>query len=158
MKKSNTILVFAQNQRGVLERISMTIRKKMYNLEQITAGDSQIEGIKRLTISFSHEETSKLPQIINQLKKIVEIIDVKIVDQFNSFEREVALIKLKKPQNLSELLSLGQVFNSKLINVNEETVLIEITGDSQKINNFLVLLKPYQILELGRSGLVAMEK
>jgi acetolactate synthase I/III small subunit len=158
MKKSNTILVFAQNQRGVLERISMTIRKKMYNLEQITAGDSEIEGIKRLTISFSHEETDKLPQIINQLKKIVEVIDVKIVDQFNSFEREVALIKLKKPQDLSELLSLGQAFKSEIININEETVLIEITGDSQKINNFLVLLKPYQILELGRSGLVTMEK
>lgn len=158
MKKSHTILVFAQNQRGVLERITMLIRKKMYNLEQITAGDTQIPGIKRLTISFSHEETSKLPQIISQLKKIIEIIEVKIVDPNNSLEREVALIKLIRPENLSELLSLVQVFGSRVINLNDENLIIEITGNPQKINNFLSLLKSYQILELGRSGGVAMEK
>ena len=158
MQKSNTILVFAQNQRGVLERICMMIRKKMYNLEQITAGDTQQMGVKRLTITFSHKENDKLPQIVNQLKKIVEVLEVKVVDSNNSFERETALIKLKRPKELPELISLGQIFGSKIINLSDLDVILEVTGNPKKIDNFLSLLKSYQILELGRSGPIAMEK
>ncbi len=158
MKKMHTILVFAQNKRGVLERISMLIRKKMYNLEQITASDTEIKGIKRLTISFSHEEGAKLPQIISQMKNIVEVIEVKLVDPEMSIQREVALIKIERPKNLPELISLANIFEAKVVNTSGKNLILEVTGSPTKIDDFLNMLSPYKILKYGSSGSVAIEK
>jgi len=157
-KNIHTLLVFAQNKRGVLERISMLIRKKMYNLEQITASDTETEGVKRLTITFSFLEGNKISQIAAQLKNITEIIEVKFATQTNSLQREVGLIKIKRPSDIAQLTSLIQIFKAEVVLVNKDNLMIQINGDSEIIDNFISILKPYQILELGRSGTVAMEK
>lgn len=156
--KKYTILVFAQNRRGVLERITMLIRKKMYNLEQITASDTQLEDIKRLTISFSYKEAAKIPQIISQINKIIEVIEVKLVDPDLSVQREAVLIKIQRPNNLSEIISIVQIFEAKVIHTTHHNLIIEAIGSPEKLDDLISILKPYQILELGRSGAVAMEK
>jgi acetolactate synthase-1/3 small subunit len=156
--KKYTILVFAQNRRGVLERIAMLIRKKMYNLEQITASDTQTEDIKRLTISFSYKESAKIPQIISQINKIIEVIEVKLVDNDSAVQREAGLVKIKRPDNLSEIISIVQIFEAKVVHMTKQDLIIETIGSPEKINHFISILEPYHILELGRSGAVAMEK
>jgi acetolactate synthase-1/3 small subunit len=159
MKQLHTILVFAQNKRGVLERIAMLIRKKMYNLEQITASDTDKDGIKRITIAFSHEESDKLPQIISQMNKIVEVIETKLVDPAMTIQREVALIKVKRPDNLSELLSLVQVFKGQVVHTMPDNLVIQVTGTTRTITEFLsVLRQDYTVLEFGSTGSVAMEQ
>lgn len=156
--KKYTILVFAQNRRGVLERITMLIRKKMYNLEQITASDTEKDDIKRLTISFSYKEAAKIPQIISQINKIIEVVKVKLVDPDFSIQREVALIKIKRPDNLSEIISIAQIFEARVVNAKQQDLIIEAIGNPEKLNDLISILEPYKILELGRGGAVAMEK
>jgi acetolactate synthase-1/3 small subunit len=158
MRKMHTILVFAQNKRGVLERLTMVIRKKMYNLEQITASDTEKDGIKRLTISFSHEESEKIPQIISQIKNVVEVIDAHLVEPENTILREVGLFKIARPPHLSEILSLAGIFKAEVIYTTEKYLIIELVGSPAKIHDFKNLLKEFKILEMGTSGGVAMEK
>ncbi|MEI6728572.1 MAG: acetolactate synthase small subunit [bacterium] len=158
MRKMHTILVFAQNKRGVLERLTMVIRKKMYNLEQITASDTEKDGIKRLTISFSHEESQKIPQIISQIKNVVEVIDAHLVEPENTILREVGLFKIERPNHLSEVLSLTDIFKAEVIYTSEKYLIIELVGSPAKIHDFANLLKEFKILEMGTSGGVAMEK
>ena len=158
MRKMHTILVFAQNKRGVLERLTMVIRKKMYNLEQITASDTEKDGIKRLTISFSHEESEKIPQIISQIKNVVEVIDAHLVEPENTILREVGLFKIVRPAHLSEVLSLAEIFKAEIIHTTEKYLIVELVGSPTKLNDFENLLKEFKILEMGTSGAVAMEK
>ena len=158
MSKLHTILVFAQNKRGVLERITMLIRRKMYNLETITASDTEIEGIKRITITFSQGDADKIPQIVSQINKIVEVVNIKAVDSQHTVQREILLVKIERPQNLSEVTSLVDIFRGSVVDVSEKSVILQVAGDRKKTLGFLNAIKQFKILEIGSSGIVAMEK
>ncbi len=158
MSKLHTILVFAQNKRGVLERITMLIRRKMYNLETITASDTEIEGIKRITITFSQGDADKIPQIVSQINKIVEVVNIKAVDSQHTVQREILLVKIERPQNLSEVTSLVDIFRGNVVDVSEKSVILQVAGDRKKTLGFLNAIKQFKILEIGSSGIVAMEK
>lgn len=158
MPKLHTILVFAQNRRGVLERITMLIRRKMYNLETITASDTEVDDIKRITITFSQGDADKIPQIAVQISKIVEVIDVKIVDKATTVEREILLVKIKRPANLSEVTSLVDVFRGNVVDVSENTLILQVAGTREKTTSFVRAIQQFEILEMGSSGIVAMEK
>lgn len=158
MTKLHTILVFAQNKRGVLERVTMLIRRKMYNLETITASDTEIEGIKRITITFTQGDEAKIPQIVVQMKKIVEVISVKAVKSTDTVEREILLVKIKRPQNLSEITSLVDIFRGSVVDVSENSIILQIAGERKKTTSFINCLNQFEILEIGSSGIVAMEK
>ena len=157
MSEQHTILLFAQNKRGVLERITMIIRRKMYNLEQITASDTQDEGIKRLTITFSHKEGEKIPQIMAQLNKIVEVIKVQNVSSKNSVKREVVLIKIKRPKELSQVVSICEIFKAEIVEINKDNLIIQGVGESKNILKLRESLSEFGILGFGSSGSVAME-
>lgn len=157
MSNHHTILLFTQNKRGVLERITMLIRRKMYNLEQITASHAHIEGLSRITITFSHQERAKIPQIIEQLKKIIEVTEVKDISSHRNIKREIALIKVKRPSHLSEILSIVDIFKAGVLHINENFLIIESVGDTHKIADFYKALGEFEILEYGSSGSVGME-
>jgi len=157
MSNHHTILLFAQNKRGVLERITMIIRRKMYNLEQITASQTQIEGISRVTVTFSHQEGAKIPQIIEQLKKIIEVTDVKDISSLRNIKREIALIKVKRPSHLSEILAIVDLFKAEVVHIDEDSLIIQGVGDTHKISDFYRALQEFEILEYGSSGSVGME-
>lgn len=155
--KQHRILVFAQNKRGVLERITMLIRRKMYNLEQITASDTERDGIKRITICFSHQEGAKLKQIALQIEKIVEVIEARIIDNETSFCREVGLIKIQKPKSMPELLKLTEMYSTEIIHVGDQDLIIQVVGTSRRIQDLIKLLKDFGILEWSTSGGISME-
>ncbi len=158
MSKLHTILVFAQNKRGVLERITMLIRRKMYNLETITASDTEQEGIKRITITFTQGDADRIPQIIVQIKKIVEVISVKEVQETQTIEREIALVKIRRPQNLTEVTSLVDIFRGNVVSVTNDSVVLQISGEHRKTLSFINALRQFEILEIGSSGVVVMER
>jgi len=157
MSKTHTILVFAQNKRGVLERMTGLIRKKMYNLEQITASDTEKEGVKRITITFSSQEGAKIPQILTQMNNIIEVIESKDVTNQEILNQEVGLIKIQRPKNILDLDKISDIFNITIKNVSQESVIIETVGSPKEINSVIEALKEFGIMELGRSGSVAME-
>ncbi len=157
-KISKTILVFAQNKRGVLERIAMLIRKKMYNLEQITASDTEKEGIKRLTISFTFDKDVKMDQIINQINKIIEVVEVKDVSDKGVVKSESVLIKIKRPKNLAEITKILDLFKVNIMHIDSKSIILQGVGGPEETGSLIEAMKDYEILELGSSGFVAMEK
>lgn len=158
MKKTHTILVFAQNKRGVLEKITMLIRKKMYNLEQITASDTQVDKLKRITITFTSQESAKISQIISQIQKIVEVVEVEDTKDFKIVQSECLLIKVRKPENLSDLLKVVNAINLQVVDASKQSIILQAVGDIHHIDSAITILKDFEILEMGRSGSVAMKR
>lgn len=156
--QQHTIVLFALNRRGVLERITMLIRKKMYNLEQITASDTEREGIKRVTITFSHKEGEKIPQIMKQLQKIVEVLEVVDMTSTSSIKVEVGLFKLAKPDHLGDISKICEIFGAKIVHLDKISVIIQGVGSSSHLQELFSALEPYQIIEYSTSGQVAMAK
>ncbi len=156
-KKYHTILIFAENKRGVVERISMLIRRKRYNLEQITASDTEKKGIKRLTLSFSHKEGVRIPKIIKQIKKIIEVLEVSQVCQKKDITTEVALIKIAKPKDMSLLNKITSSENISIIKSSDDELIIQAVGNPERILDIKKQVeKDFDLKEFGSSGAVAM--
>ena len=128
----------------------------MYNLEQITASDTEKKGIKRLTLSFSHKDGEKIPQIIKQIKKVVEVIDVSLVEE-GSILSEVGLIKIRHPEKMVALNKIIAVDNVKILNATDDDLIIQIVGSPEEIFDFKQEIESdFEIVEFGSSGAVAM--
>jgi acetolactate synthase-1/3 small subunit len=142
-KKQHTILAFAHNQPGVLYKLLSLIRKKRYNVETITVGltvgHTHVEGISRMTISFSHGEGNKIEQIVQQIDKITEIPKTDDVTYENVVNRELILLKVKaSPQDRVHVTATTQIFGGKVIYVAPAHMIVEITGKQENIDSAIV--------------------
>jgi len=156
--KLQTIIVWAENKRGVLNRIFTLIRRRNFNVETITAGHTHIANISRITLTFSGNQT-QTEQLIKQLYKIIEITKIIEAEERKSVNRELTLIKIKL--NLDQRLEIMEIvkhFRAKVISFNKNSIILEITGKEEKINSLIEVLKPYGIQELARTGRVTMQK
>jgi len=159
MSQSHTILLFAQNKRGVLERLTMMIRKKMYNLEQITASDTQTPGIKRVTVTFSHQEKAKIPHIINQMNKIMEVTQVKdVTESTSSVKVEAGLIKINRPHHIADVTPIISMFEAKIIDVTTDYLIVQVVGSTEHVLSCKAALTEFGIQEFSSTGAVAMER
>lgn len=157
--KNTILLMFAENEPGVLNKIFGLIRKKMYNVESVTAYPSNLEGVSRITINLSHTESSKIEQIKRQLKKIVEVSEVIDVTDEPVVSRELALIKVKaKNGHRSEVAQLVDIFRGNIVDVSKKTVIVEIVGSTEKVDSAIELLEDFGIKEIARTGVTTMER
>jgi acetolactate synthase I/III small subunit len=153
-----TISLLVENHQGVLSRIAGLFSGRGYNLESITAGITTDPSVTRLTL-VCNGDALIVDQIKKQLNKLIDIIKVDDLSEKSRIDREIALIKVAAtPANRSELFQVADVFTAKVMDVGTDSIIIEITGSPDKINDLLALLKDYNILELVRSGLVSIER
>ena len=158
MTLRQVISVLTEDHPGVLCRIVGLIFRRGYNVESLSVGRIGETGISRFTIVFNGDRESAR-QIMSQLRKLIEVIDVDILSQGEFVERELSLIKVNaKSQNRPEVLQLVDVFRSRVVDVGEEGLVLEVTGNKEKINACIKVLSPYGIKELVRSGSVAMRR
>lgn len=152
------ILVFVQNRQGVLNKISMLIRRKMYNVETITACKTHLRpGISRLTITLREDRHDKMKQVIKQIEKMTEVISAKELDTDQSFWREVAMVKTEA--DATHIERLRKQFNfDTLHRQNRGRFIVQIAGTSKEIDDFLHELGREKIVEVARSGFTAIEK
>ena len=156
-KKLNTILAFAHNQPGVLYKLLSLIRKKRYNVETITVGHTHIEGISRMTISFSHGEGNKIEQIVRQIDKITEIPKTEDVTYANVINRELVLLKVKaSPQDRVHVTATTQIFGGKVIYVASGHMIVEITGKQENITGAIKMFEEFGIVGVARTGATVM--
>ena len=156
-KKLHTILAFAHNQPGVLYKLLSLIRKKRYNVETITVGHTHVEGISRMTISFSHGEGNKIEQIVQQIDKITEIPKTDDVTYENVVNRELILLKVKaSPQDRVHVTSTTQIFGGKVIYVAPAHMIVEITGKQENIDSAIKLFEEFGIAGIARTGATVM--
>ena len=159
MSEVNSIKVFqilADNNSGVLSRIAGLFSRRGYNIESITAGVTADPRITRITIVTSGDDDI-LEQIEKQVGKLEDVRDIHELKPEESVYRELALIKVKADASMRDgVVTLSNIFRGNIIDVSEEALLIEATGNSGKIDAFLRLLSGYEILELARTGIAGL--
>jgi acetolactate synthase-1/3 small subunit len=156
MKKTLSVTVY--NESGVLTRISTVFSSRGFNIDSIAVGPTENLGISKIIIVLPGDNQI-IEQITKQLNKLIQVIEVKDISISPCVERELMLIKvISSPETRTEILEIVQVFRSKVVDLSERTITIEVTGDPGKITTIQKLLKPYQIVEIVRSGKIAIER
>jgi acetolactate synthase-1/3 small subunit len=155
-KKVFQLLV--DNTSGVLSRISGLFSRRGYNIDSITAGVTADPRFTRITIVTSGDDEI-LDQIEKQVSKLIDVRDIKELSPASSVYRELVLIKVKaSAQERQGVISVADIFRAKIIDVSTESLIIELTGNQDKIEAFISLLEGYEILELARTGIAGLSR
>ncbi|MBT8346338.1 MAG: acetolactate synthase small subunit [Desulfofustis sp.] len=155
--KRRAILAFMLDRPGVLNKVSMLIRKKMYNVDTLTVCSSRVPGISRMTITLREDDIAKVTQVIKQLEKFTEVISAKELDTNKSYWREAAIVKLEIDSD--HLKSLQDRFNFEMLEKkNRDIQIIQVAGSTAQIDTFLDEIGRENIIEIARTGVAAMEK
>jgi len=156
MKKTLSITVY--NESGVLTRISTVFSSRGFNIDSIAVGPSENIGISKIIIVLPGNNQT-IEQITKQLNKLIQVIEVKDITNRPCVERELMLVKVySSPATRSDILEIVQVFRSKVVDISETSITIEVTGDPGKITTIQQLLYPYKIKEIVRTGKISMER
>lgn len=155
-KKVFQLLV--DNTSGVLSRISGLFSRRGYNIESITAGVTSNPDFTRITIVTSGDDVI-LEQIEKQLEKLVDVRQIKELKPDVSVYRELALIKVKaSAEQRQAVISVADIFRAKIVDVSKDTLMVELTGNQDKIDAFLSLLDGFEVLELARTGIAGLSR
>lgn len=155
--KRFVIAVLVSNISGVLTRVSSMFTRRSFNIDSLTVGETESSEFSRITITFRGDDYIK-EQILKQLCKLHDVKEAKILEN-DTVQRELLIIKVKNtPEIRQDILSAVDVFRSKIIDYSASSLCCELTGETTKINAFIELLKPYGIIEMCRTGIVALER
>lgn len=153
-----TLGVLVENKPGVLTHISGLISRRAFNIESIAAGYTEEPDMTRITIVVQADE-NELEQVVNQLSKLIDVIKIVDLTSIDSIQRELALIKVKASTEFrSNIVDVVDIFRAKIVDVNRETMVIELTGEESKIDALCEVLKDYGIIEIVRTGKVALSR
>lgn len=156
MTTKNTIAVLVNDQPGVLQRVSGLFGRRGFNIESITVGQSEEVGLSLMVIVTVGDENN-LEQIEKQLYKLVDVIKVIDLSSKPMVARELAMIKVKaEPPQRPEIMGVVETFRAAVIDVGTTSLIVQVIGDTEKIDAMIELLKPYGIRELTRTGVTAM--
>ncbi len=159
MNKVNefVIAVYVDNKFGVLTRVTSMFTRRGFNIDALTVGETESADYSRITICLSGDGYAR-EQLINQLKKLHNVKKV-VVLQDDSIKRELLLLKVKYDrESRADILDATQVYRGNVIDYTSEAMCIQVTGDSSKIDAFVNLMRPYGIIEMCRTGLVALDR
>lgn len=156
--KKHILSILVENHSGVLSKISGLFSRRGYNIESLTVGTTEDPTISRITIVADGDNTI-IEQITKQLNKLIDVIKVQKIDAENAVTREIALIKVNATlSNRSSIIELVNIFRSNIIDVNDKSMIIEVTGDSKKLSAMIEMLRPFGIIEFIRTGLTALNR
>ena len=154
----HTISVFVENKFGVLARIAGLFSARGFNIDSLSVGETIDPTVSRMTI-VSKGDDQIIEQVTKQLRRLIEVIKVIDLTQSDFVEREMVMIKVQANQsNRAEILRITDIFRGKIVDVNPNTMTVEVTGDDGKINALIDLLKPLGIKEIARTGKVSMAR
>jgi acetolactate synthase I/III small subunit len=156
MKERHTLAVLMEDQPGVLNRVVSLLRRRSFNIESITVGQSEQPNVSRMTIVVNGQ-ADEVEQVGKQLYKLMEVLKVTDLTDLNCVAHELAMIKVAaKAQHRAEILQIVQIFNARVVDASPNTLMIEATGPEQQIEGLLTMLRGFGIRELVRTGPVAM--
>ncbi|MBX3098948.1 MAG: acetolactate synthase small subunit [Salinibacterium sp.] len=153
---SHILSLLVEDKPGLLTRVAGLFARRGFNIESLAVGASEIEGLSRITVVVDVEELP-LEQVTKQLNKLINVIKIVELDPATSVAREHMLIKVRVDNSTrSQVLEAVTLFRARVVDVATDALVIEVTGDSSKIQAFLRILEPYGIKELAQSGLLAI--
>jgi acetolactate synthase-1/3 small subunit len=154
----HTLVALVEDKPGVLNRVASLIRRRSFNIESIAVGHSELPGLSRMTIVVDGATTA-VEQVRKQLDKLIEVVKVTDITQGRIIARELALIKVHAtPITRSEIMQIVDIFRAKIVDVATDSMIIEATGDEEKIDSLYNLLKKFGIKELARTGRIALPR
>jgi acetolactate synthase-1/3 small subunit len=156
MTQSRLLSVLVDNKPGVLQRVASMIRRRGFNIDSLSVGPTDDDTISRMTITV-HVGRQQAEQATKQLAKLIDVITIDDITGLRNVAHELVLIRMQAPPGeRTELLNLVDIFRGRIVDVAASSVIIEVTGSAEKIDNFIELMRPYGIKELARSGVVAL--
>ena len=157
--KPYTLCILVQDIPGVLSQVARLFSRKGYNIESIVSGETDKPGVTRITIMLLSDDLM-IEQIINQLRKLFVVYSVRLLPPDSSIRRELVLIKVKAESRdvRNEVIQIANIFRATIIDVAKESLTIAIIGDENKADAIQNLLTEFGILELARTGMVALER
>lgn len=156
--KKYVIAVYVDNKFGVLTRVTSMFTRRGFNIDALTVGKTESPEYSRITITMYCDEAAK-EQVIRQLEKLVNVKKVQLMEKGGSVSRELMLIKVKNtPETKNDIMTAVNIFRSKIIDYSTAALCIEVTGDTEKLDAFIEIMKPLSIIEMCRTGIVALER
>jgi acetolactate synthase-1/3 small subunit len=154
----HTISVLVENRFGVLARIAGLFAGRGFNIKSLAVGETEDRTTSRMTI-VAEGDDKIIEQIKKQLNKLIDVIKISDLSEKTSVFRELALIKVNVAGTKKiEIMQIVEVFRAKIVDISHETMMIEVTGTGDKINALIDLLRPYGIVELARTGRIALQR
>ena len=156
MASRNTIVAYVEDRPGVLARVASLFRRRGFNIESLTVGHTDEPGLSRLTILVDGDERTMI-QVERQLFKLIDVVSVVDISHENAVDRELALIKVScRPDVRSSLLEIVNIFRADVVDVGEETMIVQVLGDEGKMDALQRMLRPFGIVETVSTGRIAM--
>jgi acetolactate synthase-1/3 small subunit len=153
---NHTLSVFVEDKPGVLARVSSLLARRGFNIHSLAVGPSHEEGMSKMTIVV---EAPELEQVKKQLHKLVNVVKITELDPEQSIEREVMLVRVAaSPGRRSEVLEIATIFKAVAVDVGHSSICFQVAGEPAKINDFLDLVRPYGIVDLAKSGRIALAR
>jgi acetolactate synthase-1/3 small subunit len=152
----HVLSALVHNQPGVLAHVSGMLASRGFNIDSLAVGETEDANLSRMTFVV-HGDDAELEQVRKQLDKIVTVVKVQDISSEDFVERDLMLIKVKTPpEKRMEIVLLVEMFRARVVDVSGNDMMIEISGQEQKIEAFIDLMRPYGILELARTGRIAL--
>jgi len=154
----HTLSVLVENKPGVLSRVAGLFARRGFNIDSLVVAETEDENVSRMTITVG-EQDRPVEQITKQLHKLVNVIKITSLEPEASVERELLLIKVKADTtSRPEIMQMAELFGAKVADVKNDVLLIEMTGTREKVSGFTDVLKPFGVVELMRTGRLAMSR
>jgi acetolactate synthase-1/3 small subunit len=154
----HTLAVYVEDKPGVLNRIASLFRRRAFNIDSLTVGHTEQPGVSRMTIVCDVDEAS-IRRVEANVYKLVNVLRVDDLTNLPSVERELAMIKVSAtPESRSQVMQLADVFRARVVDVSADSLIIETTGTAEKVDRLLDVLRPYGVLEMVRTGRVALAR
>lgn len=153
----HVLAVLVHNQPGVLVRVAGMFSRRGFNIDSLAVGTTHDPKFSRITVVVCGDD-GILDQVVKQLEKLMEVVALQTLPSESAVRRGMAMIKVAAGEKRNEVLKLAEVFRAGVVDVSDQTVTLEVTGDEEKINAFAEVLKPYEILELVRTGLIGLAR
>jgi acetolactate synthase-1/3 small subunit len=152
------IAILVENHSGVLSRVTGLFSRRGYSIDSLSVGTTENETISRITVAI-HGDEETLNQIIAQVTKLQDVINVVEMENGDSVFRELTLIKVKAgADKRAEIVGIADIFRASIIDVSAETLTVELTGDQSKLSAFCELMEPFGIMEIARTGLTGLQR
>ena len=159
-KNRYTLAVLVDNESGVLSQVSRLFSRKDYNIESLAVGTTDSPSVSRITIEVMAEDDARADLLCNQLRKLFPVHSVKLLSPERSIRRELVLIKVKaeNSEDRNEIIQIANIFRANVIDVTPGSLTVAVIGQEEKTDAICELLKQHGILELVRTGVVALER
>ena len=158
MEPRHTITALVQDRPGVLNRIASMFRRRGFNIASLAVGRSEVSDLSRMTFVVEGDDRV-VEQVTKHLHKLIDVIKVSDISNQNVVSRELALVRVKaNVQTRSEIMQIVDIFRANIVDVAPESLIVEVTGDEEKIDSLHDLLKPFGVVELMRTGSIALNR